>query len=117
MKRLGIRKVATAVFNTKFVQGVDKVMNFAHRAPGDVIKKVADKTGVSKLKLDNKKSKKKVNLAIAEKLKSGMTSIEREFAELEAAEIADDKAFERELSEIKAVQLISALAKNKRSLV
>jgi len=117
MKRLGIRKVATTVFNTKFVQGVDKVMNFAHRAPGDVIKKAADKTGVSKLKLDDKRAKKKLNLAIESKLKSGLTEIEREFAELEAAEIADDKAYERELAEIKAIQAINAIATKKRKLV
>ena len=99
MKRLGIRKVATAVFNTKLVQGVDKVMNFAHRAPGDVLKTVADKTGLSKLKVDpKKKAQKQEALALKKKFQEGLKGIEREFAELEAAEIADDKAFERELA-------------------
>ena len=103
MKRLGIRKVATAVFKTKLVQGVDKVMNFAHRAPGDVIKRVADKTGLSKLKTDpEKKANKKANLALKKKFQEGLKKVEQEFAELEAAEIADDKAFEREMAELEA---------------
>ena len=97
MKRLGIRKVATAVFNTKLVQGVDKVMNFAHRAPVDVIKSVADKTGVSKLKVDvnGKSSRKKVN----NKIKANIEAADKKLIEQEARDIASAKAFEREKAE------------------
>jgi len=95
MKRLGIRKVATAVFNTKLVQGVDKVINFAHRAPGDVIKTVADKTGVNKLKVDvnGKNSRKKAN----KKINSAMKAIDRKLVEQDARDIAAAKEFEREV--------------------
>jgi len=98
MKRLGIRKLATAVFNTKLVQGVDKVMNFAHRAPGDVIKTVADKTGVSKLKVDvsGKASRKKANAS----LKSKMELVNKKLIEQEARDIKSSKDFERENGEI-----------------
>ena len=102
MKRIGIRKAFTALFNSKLGQGTDKVMNAVVTTPGTIV----NKTGVSKLtekvKFDvsGKSERKKANMSIKEKIEMA----NKKLVEQDARDIAAAKKFEKEESEgIKAM--------------
>jgi hypothetical protein len=97
MRRLGVRKIVTAVFNSKVGQGTDKLINSLVVLPGTII----DKTGVnkvtSKLKVDlsGKRKNKKANTSIQSKIDMA----NRKLVEQDARDIAAAKEFEREQRE------------------
>lgn len=97
MRRLGVRKIVTAVFNSKVGQGTDKLINSLVVLPGTII----DKTGVnkvtSKLKVDlsGKHKNKKTNSSIQSKIEMA----NRKLVEQDARDIAAAKKFEREQRE------------------
>jgi hypothetical protein len=97
MKRLGIRKAVTAVFNSKIGQVTDKVINAVVTTPGTIV----NKTGVSKLtnkvKIDvsGKGKRKKANMSIQDKI----AMANKKLVEQDARDLASAKAFEREEAE------------------
>lgn len=97
MKRLGLRKAATAVFNSKPVQVVDKAMNAIVTAPGTISNKIGLSKVANKLKLDvsGKRNHKNKNQEIKDKLMMAQKNL----VEQDARDIASAKTFEREQSE------------------
>ena len=94
MKRLGIRKAATAVFNSKIGQGIDKGMNAIVTAPGTIAKKVGIEKVTSKLKVDvsGKAKRKNANQSINDKIMLANQKLVMQ----DAKDLAEAKAFERE---------------------
>ena len=97
MKRLGVRKIVTAVFNSKVGQGTDKLINSLVILPGTISNKVGVGKVASKLKVDlsGKRKNKKANTSIQSKIE--MTN--RKLVEQDARDIAAAKEFEREQRE------------------
>lgn len=97
MKRLGVRKVATAIFNSKVGQGTDKLINSLVILPGTISNKIGVGKVVSKLKIDlsGKRKNKKVNSSIQSKIEMA----NRRLVEQDARDIAAAKEFEREQRE------------------
>lgn len=97
MKRLGLRKVATAIFNSKPVQVADKAINAVVTAPGTVSNKIGLSKLASKLKVDasGKQKRKNKNQEIKDKLMMAQKNL----VEQDARDLASAKAFEREQAE------------------
>lgn len=97
MKRLGLRKVATAIFNLKPVQKADKAINAVVTAPGTISNKIGLTKLASKLKVDasGKRSRKDKNQEIKDKLMMAQKNLVMQ----DARDIASAKAFEREQAE------------------
>lgn len=93
MRRLGVRKVVTAVFNSNVGQGTDKFMNSLVTLPGTIL----DNSGVgnltNKLKIDLSGKKRKKSSA---SIKSKIELANRKLIEQDARDIAAAKDFERE---------------------
>lgn len=103
MKRLGIRKVANAAYNTKAVDKTDTAITKLVTLPGAILRKVANVTGATKthnkLKADpNKKfwtERKKANQSVEDKIKLANQKLVMQ----DALDIASAKEFEREHEE------------------
>ena len=97
MKRIGIRKAFTALFNSKLGQGTDKVMNAVVTTPGTIVNKtgIAKLTKKVKLDLSGKSERKKANMSIKEKIEMA----NKKLVEQDARDIASAKAFAREEAE------------------
>ena len=97
MRRLGVRKVVTAVFNSKLGQGTDKFMNSLAILPGTILNNTGVDKVTSKLKVDlsGKRKNKKANSSIQSKIEM----INRKLVEQDARDIAAAKEFEREQRE------------------
>ncbi len=93
MKRLGARKIVTAVFNSKVGQGTDKLINSLVILPGTILGKTGVDKVASKLKVDlSGKNRKKSSASI----KSKIELANRKLIEQDARDIAAAKEFERE---------------------
>lgn len=94
MKRLGVRKIVTAVFNSKVGQGTDKLINSLVVLPGTISNKIGFGKVTSKLKVDlsGKGKNKKTNKSIQSKIEMA----NRKLVEQDARDIVAAKEFERE---------------------
>ncbi len=94
MKRVGVRKIVTAVFNSRVGQGTDKIINSLVILPGTISSKIGISKVASKLKIDlsGKRKNKKTNSLIQSKIEMA----NRKLIEQDARDIASAKAFERE---------------------
>ena len=97
MRRLGVRKFVTAVFNSKFGQGTDKLINSLVVLPGTISNQIGISKVASKLKIDG--SEKRKNKNANNSIKSKIEMANRRLIEQDARDISAAKEFEREQRE------------------
>jgi hypothetical protein len=97
MKRLGIRKAVTALFNSSAGQGADKLINGVVTLPGTVSNKLGVKSVSDKLKIDvsGKSARKKANQSVSQKVSMANQKLVMQ----DALDLAAAKEFEKEKKE------------------
>ncbi len=97
MRRLGVRKIVTAAFNSKVGQGTDKLINSLVVLPGTLSNTLGITDAASKIKIDvsGKRNRSRANVSIQEKIEMA----NRKLVEQDARDITAAKEFEREESQ------------------
>lgn len=97
MKRLGIIKVATTLFNSNLGQGTDKLINGIVTIPGTVSNKLGIKKVSNKLKIDvsGKAARSKANQSVNQKVLLANQKLVMQ----DAKDLAAAKEFEKERQE------------------